>query len=354
MTSWVGFEQLGLNVAHSVIAKRHFALKRILITGASSGIGRACAIWLLNQGARVALVGRDIVKLREIGEQFPNQAISVQCDLAVDKEQYDMVASVIDSFGGLDILLNCAGIAFENDLQSTYPQDHDYLIDINLRAIYHITQLCQQFLMKSRGCVVNLSAEWGHRPQQGMISYCISKTGLEMLTKCLALELPPARVNAVAPGYIQTAFYKNAGLSDNEVITLEKRMREANPMRRIGLAEEAARAVLFLCSKHAQSVNGHVLTVDGGQHLTSSITCRWNHSNVMDKKFAPTGEVGMKRVVTWFSKELGKVVREEVEDAVGWAPVARSNWGTSMADAHAKIGVPYDLLDEEEEEDGLS
>ena len=109
---WRGFQYLGSSVAQASVSRRYFSQKRVLITGASSGVGRACAFWLLNQGAKVALIGRDINELSEIGMAFPSQAIAVKCDLAVDREQYDMVVSVIKTFGGLDILINAAGVIF--------------------------------------------------------------------------------------------------------------------------------------------------------------------------------------------------------------------------------------------------
>ena len=208
--------EISVKIGDEFITKRYFALKRVMITGASSGIGRACAFWLLNQGARVALVGRDKAALDSIGEQFPHQAVSVQCDFAIDLNQYDLVTSVVEALGGLDILINAAGLIFENDLEGTFPQDHDYLIDLNLRAVFHICSMCSTFLIKSKGCIVNFSAEWGNRPQQGMVSYCMTKAGVEMLTKCLALELAPVRVNAVAPGITKTHFFDYLGMSKSD------------------------------------------------------------------------------------------------------------------------------------------
>lgn len=177
--------------------KPYFLDRRILITGSSSGIGRCLAFWYLNNGARVALVGRDKDSLTNIAKEFPSQAIVIHCDLADDKQQYEMATGVIEKFGGLDILVNCAGAIFEGDIEKTFPQDFDYLCDINLRLPFHLITLFQPFLEKSGGCIVNLSCINGHRPAQGNISYCMSKAGLEMLTKSAALELAPfgVRVN---------------------------------------------------------------------------------------------------------------------------------------------------------------
>lgn len=295
------------------------------------------------------MVGRDIEELEKIGRQFPNQAVAIQCDLAIDRQQYDMVLSVVETFGGLDILINAAGIIFENDLESTYPQDHDYIIDINLRAVYHITHMCQSFLEKSKGCIVNLSCEWGNRPQQGMISNCMSKAGLEMLTKCLAIEMAPVRVNAVAPGYTNTNLFKYAGLIPYEISMVKNRMTDANPMKRVANPDDIVKAIIFLCSKKSSNITGQILRVDGGQHLTSSITTNWQETLLMNSKFAATGTQSITRLVNWAKKEVKKYRSDEVRDE-DWVRVheSKSNWSTNLADAHIKITDNYSKLEKNE------
>jgi len=346
MTDWGGFQQLGLKVGQESIQKRYFALKRVLLTGASSGIGRACGIWLLNQGARVALVGRNIEELTKIGEQFPNQAIAVKCDLAIDLEQYDMVRSVVESFGGLDILINAAGVVFDDDTEHTYPQDHDYLVDINLRSIYHISQLCQSFLEKSKGCIVNISSVWGNKPAQGMTSYCMTKAGLEMLTKCLALEMNSVRVNAVAPGFVNTNYFANAGVNPLELKKISKRLKEANPMKKTVWADDIVKAIVFLCSDRASNITGQVLRVDGGQHLTSSLYTHWDSTPKMNSKYFPTGVKLVERMTGWVSKQLGR----EEEHGTEWLmeQESKSNWSTNLADAHLKVSDNYSKLENEQ------
>jgi len=197
----------------------YFTEKRFVITGASSGIGKALSYWFLNEGANVALCGRDINSLNDIGQQFPSQAISIQCDLGIDIQQYDMCSTIVEKLGGdrtkgIDILINCAGLIFDGDIESTFPQDYDYLMDINLRAVFHITQMLMPYLQKAQGCVVNVGSIFGSKPLIGSTGYSMTKAGLEMLTKCIALELAPygIRVNAVAPGPTDTNFMRYAGL----------------------------------------------------------------------------------------------------------------------------------------------
>lgn len=111
----------------------------------------------MNNGARVALVGRDKESLSEIGKQFPSQAIVIQCDLSEDEQQYEMADGVKQSFGGLDILINCAGVIFEGDVENTHPQDFDYICDMNLRLPFHLISFFQPMLERSGGCVINIS-----------------------------------------------------------------------------------------------------------------------------------------------------------------------------------------------------
>jgi len=210
----------------------YFTNKKVLITGASSGLGRALAFYYLNNGAQVGLVGRDIETLTQIGEQFPSQCLVIQCDLGIDLQQYKMALSVIEKLGGLDILINAAGLIFDGDILSTFPQDYDYLIDINLRCAFHMTLIFHKYLEMSRGCIINVSCTLGSRPQAGTIGYCMTKAGLEMLTKCSALELAPLgiRVNAVSPATIDTNLYRYTGMTEAEYTNFKKRAAANIPL----------------------------------------------------------------------------------------------------------------------------
>ncbi len=151
----------------------------------------------------------------------------------------------------LDVLVNCAGVIFDGDVENTYPQDYDYIVDLNLRASFHITSLLAGFLEKSRGCVINVSSCFGVRPQAGCVSYCMSKAGLEMLTKCCAIELAPSgvRVNAVAPGSVDTNFLRYAGYAETEYEAYKSRVAPLIPLQRIATPDEIAKAIIFLSSE---------------------------------------------------------------------------------------------------------
>jgi NAD(P)-dependent dehydrogenase (short-subunit alcohol dehydrogenase family) len=108
------------------------------------------------------------------------------------------------------VLINCAGVIFSGDLDTVFPQDHDYLMDLNLRAAYVLINFFQDMLVVGQGCIVNVSSIKGHKPQPGMISYCMSKAGIEMLTKSAAIELARfgVRVNCVSASFVNTNFYR--------------------------------------------------------------------------------------------------------------------------------------------------
>lgn len=176
----------------------------------------------------------------------------------------------MEKLGGVDILINCAGVIFAGDLEQMFPQDYDYLVDVNLRTPFLLTQFFSQFLKKSKGVIINISSEKGSRPEPGVLGFCMTKCGLEMLTKSSALELAPfgVRVNAVAPCMVDTNLYRYAGYNETENDSLKQRAAANIPMQRIARDEEVAKAVIFLSSEKALKITGHVMKVDGGKSLT--------------------------------------------------------------------------------------
>lgn len=327
----------------------YFLDKRVLVTGSSSGIGRAVAFWYLNNGARVALVGRDKDSLTEIGKQFPSQAIVIHCDLAEDKQQYEMASGVIEKFGGLDILVNCAGAIFEGDVEKTFPQDFDYLTDINLRLPFHLISLFQPFLEKSGGSVVNVSCTLGNKPAQGAVSYCMSKAGLEMLTKSCALEMAAfgVRVNCVAPSICDTNLYRYSGYSEYEFWAMRDRAEEHTPMHKTVTPEQVGKAIVFLTSDKAKRITGQVLKVDGGRSLTSLATIDWYGTEVMNRRFEPH-DGGVSKIKYYWKQMKDKVFPEDPGSKadVGspeWvtATTRKSNWATHLAEAHEKVRLDY-------------
>ena len=321
-----------------------FIHKRVIVVGASGSIGKACAIWYLNHGAKVVLVSRKMSSIESIGVQFPAQAICIECDLVSDEEQFDMVNGALEALGGLDLLVNCQGVFFENDLMSTFPQDHDYLIDINLRSFFHISQMCSVALRKSRGCIVNISGV--SRPQQGMVSFNMSKAGLNTLTKCLALELAPARVNAVSPGFLANKFLKNSQISEVQLNGIKQRIRGHNPSKRLARIDEVVKAVIMASSN--ERLTGQVVNVDGGFALTGSCFAHWESTEEMNSRFVPSGCQPFYARASWLIKKVTGIVADEGKPKFT-DMLQKSKWSTGLADAHIKVYDNYDKIEEEED-----
>lgn len=321
-----------------------FVKKKVMIIGASGSIGKACSIWYLNHGATVVMVSRKMNEIEAVASLFPSQSICIECDLISDEEQFDMVNGALEALGGLDILVNCQGVFFENDLMSTYPQDHDYLVDINLRSFFHISQLCSVALKRSQGCIVNISGL--SQPQQGMISYCMTKSGLNMLTKCLALELAPVRVNAVSPGLLNNDFLKGPYINSNDLKGIKGRVRTHNPLKRLGRVDEVVKAVILLTNQKHGNVTGQIFNISGGMNLTGSCFVDWDCSDKMNSKFLPTDVKPIYKVANWIGKKVDRIVKNEPPENWKGLLLENSKWSTDMADAHIKIYDNYDKIEE--------
>ena len=262
-----------------------------------------------------------------------------------------MAFSVIEKMGGLDILINAAGVIFEGDIMTTFPQDYDYLMDINLRCSFHMTLIFNKYLEMSKGVIINVSCSLGTRPNAGTIGYCMTKAGLEMLTKCSALELAPLgiRVNAVSPATIDTNLYRYTGMSEAEYQNFKKRAASTIPMQRIGTVEEVAKAIIFLTSEQALKITGHILKVDGGKSLTSSGFIPWYGMEHMNRRFEPEY---ISNINYWLQKGKEKIKHIKYMPGTDeWiTEVQNSSWATHSEDAHFKVMQEYknEQLNEEE------
>jgi 3-oxoacyl-[acyl-carrier protein] reductase len=163
----------------------------------------------------------------------------------------EMKVAVIETFGGVDILINTAGVVKTGCLERTKPQDYDLMMDVNLRAPMILTQFFNEELKQSKGSIVNVSCDKGTRPEAGMIGYCMSKAGVEMLTKSTAMELAVfgVRVNAVSFSFVDTNFYRTTGLTEPELDALKNRASGNIPLQRTGTEVEVAKSIIFLTSE---------------------------------------------------------------------------------------------------------
>jgi 3-oxoacyl-[acyl-carrier protein] reductase len=238
-----------------------------LVTGASQGIGRACALMLAERGATVALAARNESKLAEVASEIATAggvAHVFALDLASEDSIKECAKAVIAQLGKVDILVNNGGITRDILSLRMKRKDWDDVLTTNLTGSFLMTQAVMGSMLKSRwGRIVNVASVVGEIGQAGQANYAASKAGLIGLTKSLARELASRAitVNAVAPGYIETAM--TAILTDEQ----KSAMTSQVPLARPGTDRDIAAAVAFLASDDAAYITGHTLDVNGGMYM---------------------------------------------------------------------------------------
>jgi len=248
-----------------------FSSKVALVSGAGSGIGRAIAEGLGREGASVALLGRTRSKLEETAERLPPKRSLVITGMHEDPlDAARAVRSAVEAFGGLDVLVNNAGVFIGGTAADTPDEDWRVAIAANLTGPFLLGREALPHLRRRRGSIVNVGSTLGTRSIPGALPYAVAKAGLAMLTTATALEEAPngVRVNAVAPGVVDTPIHRTRIGDDPAAITgfLEE-MGALHPLGRIGKPEEVAAAVIFLASEDSAWTTGAVLPVDGGMLL---------------------------------------------------------------------------------------
>ncbi|MFY0608049.1 MAG: 3-oxoacyl-[acyl-carrier-protein] reductase [Cyclobacteriaceae bacterium] len=239
--------------------------KTALITGASKGIGRAIATRYAEQGANVAFTYLSSVEKGEALvnelEAFGIKAKGYRSDASDFKAAQELIASVVEDFGGLDILINNAGITRDNLLMRMSEEHWDEIMNINLKSCFNTVKASARTFMKARsGSIINMSSVVGVKGNAGQGNYAASKAGIIGFTKSIALELGSRniRCNAVAPGFIETEM--TDALDEKTV----QSWRDAIPLKRGGKPEDVADACVYLGSDMSAYVSGQVLQVDGG------------------------------------------------------------------------------------------
>jgi len=247
--------------------------KVALITGASSGIGAATAIYFAELGAQLALTGRSLPNLQETAQQCKEKGCKVDpllivADLSKEEDTVRVIKETTEHFKKIDILVNSAGILFNNSIEKVDLSEYDRLMNINVRSVFHITGLATPYLIATKGNVVNVSSVTGLRSFPNVNTYCVSKSALDQMTRCSALELASkgVRVNAVNPGVIKTEVHKRAGMSEERYAEFLKHCAETHALGRYGEAKEVATTIAFLASDAASFITGATIPVDGGRH----------------------------------------------------------------------------------------
>ena len=226
------------------------------------------------EGARVVAAGRRAQRLEETAARIRETGGGCQVVTGDVREPATCdawVKSAVEHSGGLDGLVNAAGVIGGKGLLETDPGEWDRVMDSNLRSIFLLTQAASPELIRKKGSVVNLSSVAGLRPYTGLLPYCVSKAGVDMLTRCAALDLAPhgVRVNAVNPGVVVTELHTVTNAIPDYAGFLE-RSKTTHPLGRVGSAEEVASLVLYLLSDEASWITGATVSIDGGRALASA------------------------------------------------------------------------------------
>ena len=239
-----------------------------LVTGASGGIGSAIAIALAKQGARVALSGSNGDKLRAFREQLINEVggehVEITCDLSNPEQIEELIPATVDTLGGIDILMNNAGITRDNLAMRMKDDEWDQVISVNLEAAFRLMRASARPMMKARfGRIINITSVVGATGNPGQMNYAAAKAGLTGMTKSFAQEVASRGItaNCVAPGFIRTAM--TSALDEKQQGAINARI----PMAKMGEGDDIGAAAAFLSSREAGYITGETLHVNGGMAM---------------------------------------------------------------------------------------
>jgi NAD(P)-dependent dehydrogenase (short-subunit alcohol dehydrogenase family) len=245
----------------------------VIVTGASSGIGKAAATAFASQGASVVAVARDQAALSAVVEGIKSsggEALVCARDVTAAGSGDAVVNAALERFGHLDALVNAAGIIAMGSVDQTDDVLWDRVMELNVNAPFRLMRAAIPALKERKGAIVNVSSVNGRRVFPGLAAYNVSKAALDQLTRCAAIELAASgvRVNAVNPGVTVTNLHRRGGMGEEQYDTFLNRAKETHPLGRPGQPEEVADLILFLASQRASFITGETIAVDGGRHLT--------------------------------------------------------------------------------------
>jgi NAD(P)-dependent dehydrogenase (short-subunit alcohol dehydrogenase family) len=253
--------------------EQELAGKIAVVTGATSGIGRATALRFAAAGANVVVAGRNEIALNGVVNEIKSAGVEaepVAMDITAEGNAVALIDRAVKRFGGVDILVNAAGTIKNGTIETTELSDWDAMMDINLRSVFQLMQQAVPYLQERKGNIVNVSSVTGLRSFPGVLAYCVSKAALDQLTRCSALELAASgvRVNAVNPGVVVTEIHRRGGMDEEKYAAFLEHSKTTHPLGRVGQASEVADLILFLASDRAGWITGATYSIDGGRALT--------------------------------------------------------------------------------------
>jgi meso-butanediol dehydrogenase/(S,S)-butanediol dehydrogenase/diacetyl reductase len=237
-----------------------------LVTGASSGIGTAIVLRLVADGFFVMAAGRDRVRTERLLDQNPNIQTWVG-DITAPDACAELMASCIETFGRLDVLVNNAGVYEAADAENTSDENWSQTIAVNLTAPFYLSREAIPHLRQAKGAILNIASDWGLVGGKEAVAYCASKGGVVLMTKAMALDHAKEgiRVNAICPGDVETPMLYAEGAARG--LAPQEAVREADrlsPTGRVTTSEEVAALVAFLASDGAAQITGAAIPIDGG------------------------------------------------------------------------------------------
>jgi NAD(P)-dependent dehydrogenase (short-subunit alcohol dehydrogenase family) len=248
-------------------------VQHVIVTGATSGIGRAVALRFATAGASVLAVARDATALADTATAINRnggRGAILTADITHDDAAERIVRTALQAFGSIDVLVNAAGIIATGTVESTTDAQWDEMMAINLRAPFRLMRAAAPVLEQSKGSIVSVSSVTGLRAFPGVLAYCVSKAAVDQLTRCAALELASKgiRVNAVNPGVVVSNLHRRSGMTETNYEQFLERSKETHPLGRTGDPHEVADLIFFLASNRAGWITGETISIDGGRHLT--------------------------------------------------------------------------------------
>ncbi|MGH9500487.1 MAG: SDR family NAD(P)-dependent oxidoreductase [Terriglobales bacterium] len=241
--------------------------KVAIVTGAGTGIGRACALALAREGARLALVGRRKKKLEDLAGEIGSAAIAVAGDVSRKADIDGLVARTVAEFGGIQILLNNAGVLHPGTVEQISEEQWDETFNINVRGLWLLTRTALPHLRKAGGgSIINVASVLGVNGARNRASYAASKAAVVLLTKCMAIDHghENIRANAICPSYVETDMTAaTLSQAQDPQATLRERVG-LHPLGRLGRPEDIAGLAVYLASDESSWVTGAVFPVDGG------------------------------------------------------------------------------------------
>ena len=254
--------------------RERFTNKVVLVTGASSGIGRACATALGREGAAVVAAGRRRDRVDEVVAAITGAGGTARAALGDVREPAiaeQLVAETLAAHGRLDGLVNAAGVLGNGSVVDGSIDEWNRVMDCNVTSLALMTKASARALIAARGAIVNISSVASFRPYAGLAAYCVSKAAVDMFTRCAALDFAPhgVRVNAVNPGVVVTELHTVTKAVADYPAFLE-RSKSTHPLGRVGQPDEVAALVLFLLSEESGWITGDTVSIDGGRALLSA------------------------------------------------------------------------------------